>query len=187
MSVVSEKGYLSSPGSLALTKVALSLHATAPAIQAYYHYYDNAVLPAKLNATAEGTAPFDETCAIWAELDDRQACTVASLAGLLDSTSPTAVHSAHFLPFDHILRPTAAGAQSPVVILYADITSASFLPFHEYLSLKVNSDGITYVLRYKPPATKASPVYLSGYGVELALKKTDYLVIDDRKVDGNDR
>ncbi|RUS34131.1 hypothetical protein BC938DRAFT_482327 [Jimgerdemannia flammicorona] len=181
LNVVSEKGYLRSLISLALTKVALSLHATAPAIQAYYHYYNNSILPGKLNASG---AQFDPSCEIWAEFDGHQACTVATLAALLDVASPATVQPTRLLPFDHILRPVNARADSPIVIVYADITAASFPVFHEYLTEKVESTGVTYVLRYKPPSTKGGPLYLTGYGVELALKSTDYLVIDDRKVDG---
>lgn len=41
---------------------------------------------------------------------------------------------------------------------------------------------LTYVFRYVPPK-REGPItreYLSGYGVGLDLKKTDYLVMDDR-------
>lgn len=42
---------------------------------------------------------------------------------------------------------------------------------------------VSYRLRYKPsPAANARrALYLNGYGVELALKRTDYIVIDDRQ------
>lgn len=48
----------------------------------------------------------------------------------------------------------------------------------------VESHKLIYVLRYRPPVnnTSAEPLLLSGYGVELWIKKTDYKVIDDRKV-----
>ena len=39
----------------------------------------------------------------------------------------------------------------------------------------------SYRVRYRPPLTATSaPLVLSGYGVELSLKRTDYIVIDDR-------
>ena len=39
----------------------------------------------------------------------------------------------------------------------------------------------SYRVRYRPPPIATStPLVLSGYGVELALKRTDYIVIDDR-------
>ena len=40
---------------------------------------------------------------------------------------------------------------------------------------------ISYRVRYRPPQHWISrPLFVSGYGVELALKRTDYIVIDDR-------
>lgn len=43
------------------------------------------------------------------------------------------------------------------------------------------SGQISYRVRYRPPQHWTSrPLFVSGYGVELALKRTDYIVIDDR-------
>lgn len=44
------------------------------------------------------------------------------------------------------------------------------------------NDGlVSYRVRYRPPQHWAErPLFVSGYGVELALKRTDYIVIDDR-------
>ncbi|CAG8531718.1 10008_t:CDS:10 [Diversispora eburnea] len=41
------------------------------------------------------------------------------------------------------------------------------------------------ILKYIPPKENQESLYLSGYGVELALKNTDYIVIDDRKVEAD--
>ena len=48
------------------------------------------------------------------------------------------------------------------------------------------SNVVTYILRYKPPASGAhahGSLHLSGYGAELALKSTEYKVTDDRNAD----
>lgn len=51
---------------------------------------------------------------------------------------------------------------------------------------RVNAKKTTYRVRYRPTPKNVEVVEravpLSGYGVELALKKTDYLVMDDRDV-----
>ena len=40
----------------------------------------------------------------------------------------------------------------------------------------------SYRVRYRPtPSEAGRPLVVSGYGVELALKRTDYIVIDDRE------
>lgn len=64
--------------------------------------------------------------------------------------------------------------------LYADINSPLFGHFHKTLSSTARAGRTSYRIRYRPPPTTGSPLALGGYGVELALKRTDYIVIDDR-------
>lgn len=66
-------------------------------------------------------------------------------------------------------------------MLYADITSPLFAQFHQTISRTARSGQTAYRVRYRPAATPAErPLVVNGYGVELALKRTDYIVIDDR-------
>ena len=96
------------------------------------------------------------------------------------------------LTFDHIHPPPAQTPSPPprTAILYASLSSKNFKDLHNYLFSLANSKPtpqIEYVLRYAP-ATRvhegeppnAEGNYLSGYGVALDLKKTDYLAVDDR-------
>lgn len=56
-----------------------------------------------------------------------------------------------------------------------------FNEFHQKLSLLAREDQISYRVRYRPSQhADLRPLFVSGYGVELALKRTDYIVIDDR-------
>jgi UDP-glucose:glycoprotein glucosyltransferase len=56
-----------------------------------------------------------------------------------------------------------------------------FRDFHETLSEMAKQGHISYRVRYRPPQHWTDrPLFVSGYGVELALKRTDYIVIDDR-------
>jgi UDP-glucose:glycoprotein glucosyltransferase len=85
------------------------------------------------------------------------------------------------LPFDYVLgNPTG-----PHSILYADITSSSFGQFHKTLVKTAREGKTSYRLRHRRAIDSGSskPLMISGYGVELALKRTDYIVIDDRKDD----
>lgn len=84
------------------------------------------------------------------------------------------------MPFDRILGQTSdfLPAQS---VLYADISSPLFAQFHQTISATARSGQTSYRIRYRPAATAAErPLVINGYGVELALKRTDYIVIDDR-------
>jgi UDP-glucose:glycoprotein glucosyltransferase len=90
------------------------------------------------------------------------------------------------MDLDHVNAP--ADASDPFTILYADVYDPEFAAFREYLDTLSNDHGLKYSLRYRPPVKggKESPLTLSGYGVELALKNTDYIVIDDRDLGHGD-
>jgi UDP-glucose:glycoprotein glucosyltransferase len=65
--------------------------------------------------------------------------------------------------------------------LYTDITSPSFAKFHKTLRKTAEEGKTSYRVRHKPSAsTQKSPLIVNGYGVSLQLKRTDYIVIDDR-------
>lgn len=82
---------------------------------------------------------------------------------------------AKHLPFD---RTFGTGREA---ILYTDPTSSTFGAFHKALTKAAKEGSLSYRIRYRRTGTTpASTLPMSGYGVELALKKTDYIVIDDR-------
>lgn len=86
------------------------------------------------------------------------------------------------LPFDRILGNLTA----PQSILYADISSPTFGLFHKSLSQTAREGKISYRIRHRRALSSdlSTSLLISGYGVELALKRTDYIVIDDREEDG---
>ena len=68
--------------------------------------------------------------------------------------------------------------------IYADINSPLFGQFHQTISRTARSGQTSYRLRYRPSnSDQCKPLIISGYGVELALKRTDYIVIDDREAE----
>jgi UDP-glucose:glycoprotein glucosyltransferase len=89
------------------------------------------------------------------------------------------------LPFDHIHPPPARTLERPsrTAILYASLSSPNFRELHSYLFALADkpSSSIEYVFRPIPEsADTGARNVLSGYGVSLDLKKTDYLAVDDR-------
>ncbi|GMF72060.1 unnamed protein product [Aspergillus oryzae] len=81
----------------------------------------------------------------------------------------------------HLTRHLLGDMSLPPAVLYADVASPMFKDFHQTLSALVKEGQISYRVRYRPPQHwSARPLFVSGYGVELALKRTDYIVIDDR-------
>lgn len=89
-------------------------------------------------------------------------------------------------PFDHLSD--NSDASLPRAILYASPTDEGFTELFAVLrrlSTTSAADSsparLRFALRWKPENTsKQSKLVLSGYGAGLDIKKTDYLVIDDR-------
>ena len=84
------------------------------------------------------------------------------------------------LPFDRVLGIDSQYVSAPSV-LYADITSPLFGQFHQTISSTARDGQTSYRIRYRPSESQsAKRLAVNGYGIELALKRTDYIVIDDR-------
>ncbi|KAI8366128.1 UDP-glucose:glycoprotein glucosyltransferase-domain-containing protein [Blakeslea trispora] len=145
-----------------LFKASLAIHEAAPRIEAYYQHYRELIVPA-LNQT------YEDTCGTWILYDQQQFCQLESFISLYTETTGKPIE---LFSFDHQIHSTQT---PPVVALYTDRFSNDFKTMYQHL----NEANIPFVIRYKP-FESTSPLYLTGYGVELALKKTDYLVIDDR-------
>lgn len=92
------------------------------------------------------------------------------------------------LPFDHVL-PYDTPLAGPHAILYFSAASPHSSEFLEYLGrLTKTIADFGFIVRYKPSMLAEGEARgrtgMTGYGVELALKKTDYLVVDDRATAG---
>ncbi|KAF3060495.1 UDP-glucose:glycoprotein glucosyltransferase [Trichoderma lentiforme] len=162
LNVLQQEGSISSSEALSTFKLALSLRSAAPRIEAHYQHYTTAVAPA-----VDGSE-----CVNWVLLEGNQYCTPE-----LDKVNRDGLLSlqAKHLPFDRTL---GTGKEA---ILYADPTSSTFGEFHKALSKAAREGSLSYRIRYRrTEATHAAALPMSGYGVELALKRTDYIVIDDR-------
>ncbi|XP_005910042.1 UDP-glucose:glycoprotein glucosyltransferase 1 isoform X1 [Bos mutus] len=85
---------------------------------------------------------------------------------------------------DH--RYPSSNPESSVVIFYSEIGSEEFYAFHRQLISKSNAGKINYIFRHYVSNPRKEPVYLSGYGVELAIKSTEYKAKDDTQVKGTE-
>ncbi|KAL6923844.1 hypothetical protein FSST1_001118 [Fusarium sambucinum] len=166
LQVLQEDSHIITPDALSTFKLSLSLRAAAPRIEAHYQYYSTAV-----DSGSQIDAADD--CQSWALIDGQKYCSPG-----LDAAVEGGVASkqAKVLPFDRVL---GLGKDA---VLYADPTHASFGPFHDTLSQAARQGGLSYRLRYRrSPGASNSSLPVSGYGVKLDLKRTDYIVIDDRE------
>lgn len=117
----------------------------------------------------------DAVCPVWVHLDGKQYCSpdLERAQQPVDSDDLEAE-----LPFDRTL---SSSDTQVISTLYADITHPLFGQFHQTVSKTAKEGRTAYRVRYRPSNSDSNqPLLVSGYGVELVLKRTDYIVIDDR-------
>ncbi|CAN8104810.1 unnamed protein product [Discula destructiva] len=164
--LLQKDGLIPSAESLSIFKLALSTRSAAPRVEAHYQYYQTGVEPS-LKGDQQG-------CDTWVLLDGQQYCS----ASLEQSHGLVPLGQERDLPFD------IAMGSGPSCILYADITAPGFGEFHKMLAQKARKQECVYKLRHRRLSHGSlEPLPVSGYGVELALKRTDYIVIDDRQAE----
>ncbi|RKP36048.1 UDP-glucose:Glyco protein glucosyltransferase-domain-containing protein [Dimargaris cristalligena] len=167
----------------ALLEWAMALHIAAPAVQTFYQYYTGTVVPEMHRAESE----FDPNCPVWVWYNLRQYCSWGSLRQALGGPASVAPPR---LPFDHLDSSHSArsGGTSagPTFIFYADITDPDFVFFFRQARHLARAVTGTLIFRPRPPRAAGlsapAPLDLTGYGVSLTLKSTEYKVIDDSQL-----
>uniref|UniRef100_A0A8B9N0D7 UDP-glucose:glycoprotein glucosyltransferase 1 n=1 Tax=Accipiter nisus TaxID=211598 RepID=A0A8B9N0D7_9AVES len=151
-----------------LLKFSLSLHSYSATVQAFQQI--------------AADEPPPKGCTLFFAVHGETTCEFDSLGNLLQAASerpkPFLFKGDHKYP--------VSNPESPVVILYAEVGSEEFYRYHKRLVLKAEAGEITYVLRHYIANPSKEKVYLSGYGVELAIKSTEYKAKDDTQVKGTD-
>lgn len=153
--------------------LSLALHKHSAKIQALYQYHDTVAL-----------TPTTKECPVWLQYDKKSSCDSDTVFALETKKGINSNENDLILPFDRV-HGTNSNAQ--IVILYADITNPKFAVFHQHLLASASNGKIRYILRYRKPvgfSSDTSQQPLAGFGVELYIKRTDYLVIDDRDIKG---
>ncbi|KAF5378749.1 hypothetical protein D9615_006978 [Tricholomella constricta] len=183
LEVAASNGYLTEPGAMAAVEMNLALHAATPKIEAFYsHYGDH-------HKNSKGSE-----CGSWVEWYGKVVCDIEELVKLAGvetidpsvKTSTSNLVRPQLLTFDHVYPSSARTLQRPprTAIFYASLSSANFRELHSYLLSLADKPHphVEYVFRHIPPKARDDRFRnsLSGYGVALNLKKTDYLAIDDR-------
>ncbi|KAJ6166506.1 hypothetical protein N7470_001953 [Penicillium chermesinum] len=173
LTVVHEDGHLRTPESLSSFKLALAIRSSAPRIQAHYQFYNTSVQHSLMAAQ-------DAACPVWVHLEGKQYCSSAMERAQQDvegvrSFPPTEIsRNCH-------LTESMVTPLNPLRYFTQMFPSPIFKDFHEKLSSLAKEGHVSYRVRYRPPQHWVErPLFVSGYGVELALKRTDYIVIDDR-------
>nr|XP_040218313.2 UDP-glucose:glycoprotein glucosyltransferase [Anopheles coluzzii] len=151
-------------GQMGLLKLALSLHSFSPKVQAH------------LQVATEVLAKGDCETTIFASINGKVACTVDDLRSILRSRAkdPSTVET---FAIDHIYP--GSENNSLTVVLYGEIGTSEFKQFHAAVKAETERGTVRYVLRHYVRKVSSRKVRLSGYGVELHLKSTEYKSQDD--------
>uniref|UniRef100_T1J9H3 UDP-glucose:glycoprotein glucosyltransferase n=1 Tax=Strigamia maritima TaxID=126957 RepID=T1J9H3_STRMM len=155
--------FLSAP-KMSLLKLSLSLRAYSPKIIMFHQISSTKNLP--------------KHCDVVAEVNGNFICDVGELEGVLEKTIDR--NDTDLFKLDH--RYPRSNEKSLPVILYAQIGTESFYNFHFVLKKLANEGKVNYILRHYLKVKTNQKVRLSGYGVELAIKSTEYKAQDDTRV-----
>uniref|UniRef100_A0A670YRM3 UDP-glucose glycoprotein glucosyltransferase 2 n=1 Tax=Pseudonaja textilis TaxID=8673 RepID=A0A670YRM3_PSETE len=149
-----------------LLKFSLSLRAFSPTIQMFRQI-------AALEPPPKG-------CNAFVVIHGKSTCKTNEIKKLLMSAQsrpkPYLFKGDHKFP---VLKEPAV-----VVILYAEVGTKDFATFHNVLSEKAQKGEFVYILRHFVKKRSTEKMYLSGYGVELAIKSTEYKAMDESQVEG---
>uniref|UniRef100_A0A182J6H8 UDP-glucose:glycoprotein glucosyltransferase n=1 Tax=Anopheles atroparvus TaxID=41427 RepID=A0A182J6H8_ANOAO len=151
-------------GQISLLKLALSLHSFSPKVQAH------------LQVATEVLTKGDCETTIFASVNGKVACDVSDLRSILQAggKDPSTVET---FAIDHIYP--GSENNSLTVVLYGEIGTREFKEFHDAIRLATDRGTVRYVLRHYVRKVSSRKVRLSGYGVELHLKSTEYKSQDD--------
>ncbi|KAJ3023155.1 hypothetical protein HKX48_004096 [Thoreauomyces humboldtii] len=172
--------------SMPFLKLALATHSNAPRVQSHYQLYATDIVPKFTSVKGKTTgSSFNTSCESWVDWYGSQICAPEELLKSVEAFANRRKDevSSQIYAFDHVHRVRLSHDET-VAILYADVQSPSFAIFHKVLIALADKHAVTYVLRYKPGSGPRTPLSVSGYGVELALKSTEYKVVDDRDTHG---
>uniref|UniRef100_A0A8C4VSW5 UDP-glucose ceramide glucosyltransferase-like 1 n=1 Tax=Gopherus evgoodei TaxID=1825980 RepID=A0A8C4VSW5_9SAUR len=147
-----------------LLKFALSIRAYSPTVQMFQQI--------------AADEPPPEGCSAFVVIHEKRTCKTNEIKKLLKKAAerprPYLFKKEHKFP--------ALNENVPVVILYAEIGTKDFVKFHTVLSEKVQKEEIVYIFRHYVQKPSSRKMYLSGYGVELAIKSTEYKAVDDIQI-----
>ncbi|KAK2904985.1 hypothetical protein Q8A67_006784 [Cirrhinus molitorella] len=148
-----------------LLKLSLSLRAYSPAVHAFQQIASD--------------EPPPDGCAAFVAVHGQNACSTKEMKKLLKTAAGRP--KPYLYKSDH-QYPGGNGTDLPVAVLYAEIGTKEFNTFHKVLSERAQEGKLVYVLRHFVSELKNKKMLLSGYGVELAIKSTEYKAVDDTQV-----
>lgn len=152
---------------LKLLKLSLSLKSLTPRIQSNFMIADEIL---KRGDCSDSSKAF---VIIGGEL----VCSVSELRQKLKKPNTGSSTNSELYSFDHIFP--GSENNELITMLYGEAGNPEFNEFHRILKAEAQKGAIKYITRHFSRHRSATKVRLSGYGVELHLKSTEYKAQDD--------
>ncbi|PSN48119.1 UDP-glucose:glycoprotein glucosyltransferase [Blattella germanica] len=163
-------GLLITPAQTSVLKLALSLHIYSPKVE----MYSQMALERGLSALS---------CPVAADVGGKLTCCTEEMKKLISQKLGDDSSRVETFGLDH--HYPGSQNNSLTVILYGEMGTPEFAEFHQILKTYAVKGDIDYVLRHYIKERPNKRVRLSGYGVELQIKSTEYKVQDDTQVKGD--
>lgn len=151
-----------------ILKLALSLYSLTPLIESQFEISKKALAASKCKSKT------------FIEMDDHFICNISDLLDLkLEKSRNHSVSTPNIYDFDHVYLEKKNDVNY-FIILYGDIGTAEFSHWFNIIKRKItNTQNAEIVVRNYVGNLGNKRVRLSGYGVELHLKSTEYKSQDD--------
>lgn len=171
LNTIEQDRLLPNAAAISSWKLALSVHEAAPRIAAQYQFWNSSVKYLEEQAVVPGAGAL---LSVWKPNGEWCADDFCSESRRVKSR-PSRDHRSP-RPFDRTAGPAAATESWTVYVDPSDSRAIA-----SYANWRAKFPEASFRLRYRLPKNDTQvPLPVSGYGVELALKRTDYIVIDDR-------
>lgn len=156
----------------------------SPRILSHYNHYQSVVEPLygsrilkECSVDSFGNQMLkneDDKLSNWIVYDEKLYCSKDELYAL----QTNAYTGGDLLPFDRVI---GDNFQAPLLIFYGDHLSADFIEFFRNLYDNAVIGKLRFVWRYIPFKSYENDT-LTGYGVDLTVKRSDYIVIDENDI-----
>lgn len=156
----------------------------SPRIQSHYSYYESIVEPG-YESRLKNECTYDsfgnhilkhenDKLQNWILYDEKLYCSKDELYAIQTNS----YSKGDVLPFDRII---GDNNDAPLLIFYGDHKSADFIDFFKNLYDNSIIGKLRFVWRYLPSKATQNDI-LTGYGVDVTLKNSDYVVIDENDI-----
>ncbi|KAI5693935.1 hypothetical protein M8J75_008163 [Diaphorina citri] len=162
-----EASRILSNSQLNLLKLSLAMHSDSPRVEMYNQI-----------ALQRGVK-----CPVALDVGDALLCTLDSLENTINSylkKDKSSLVRMDTFRIDH--QYPGCDNSSLTLILYGELGTPEFAQFHAVLEKYAKRKEINYIVRHFVKERQPRKVRLSGYGVELQMKSTEYKATDDAAV-----